>query len=198
MSFDIISHLDRLCLIWMSPSGRVLGHMERQSSESSESWSHIAKHWYCISVTGRGCSGGNFIHDSMLYGEIKSSNDWCVSEGVETLNWQSEYRFRSKASVTPPADESFRFYAKWSQFQACIWRRADQSSPLLLDQLEYGWMWGTLKKILTPVMLPTIVCHLQLTTSRRWSIVRVRTVDQPEARAYHMRYDVPSSAGAMA
>ena len=53
-SCDVFSVFDisPLSFIWMSHSGLVLGHKERQSSESSESWSHMAKHWYCISVTG--------------------------------------------------------------------------------------------------------------------------------------------------
>ena len=46
-----------------------------------------------------------------------------------------------------------------SQFQACVWRQAYESSPplLLLDPLEHGWMRGTVNKILAPVTLPTSV-----------------------------------------
>ena len=53
-SWDVFSVFDAspLSLIWMSHSCLVLGHKEMQSSESSEILSHIAKHLYCISVTG--------------------------------------------------------------------------------------------------------------------------------------------------
>ena len=73
------------------------------------------------------------------YGETKPTNDCCASEDVGRLNWQSEYCFRSKASVTPPTDESAKGKAI-PIFQACIWRHAEGSSPLLLDPLEHGWM----------------------------------------------------------
>ena len=38
------------------------------------------------------------------YGYTKSTNDCCASEGMDMLNWHSEYLFLSKASVTPPTD----------------------------------------------------------------------------------------------
>ena len=122
------------------------------------------------------------------YGETKSSNDWCPSDGVEGLNWQSEYWFRSKASVTPQQISPFLFNAtKRSQFHAYIWRHRDESSHPLLDLLEQGWMRGTVDNILTPVMLHKSSGHLQLTTSGRCSSFRVRTEDQFEAHSYHMR-----------
>ena len=35
------------------------------------------------------------------YGETKSTNDCCALEGVERLNWQNEYCFRSKYEFSP-------------------------------------------------------------------------------------------------
>ena len=76
-------------------------------------------------------------------GETKSSNELCASDGGERIKWQSEYCFRSKASVTTIRDESFRFNAtKRTQFQAYFWRHADESSRPLLDQFEHGGMRG--------------------------------------------------------
>ena len=84
-SCDVFSVFDisPLSLIWMSHSGLVLGHKKRQSGEISESWSHIAKHWYCISVTGWCSSGGNF--DSWQHGMEKPSP---VMNGVHRAVWK--------------------------------------------------------------------------------------------------------------
>ena len=76
----------------------------------------------------------------------------CTSEGVERLNWQSEYCFRSKASVTAPTDASFQLN--------CNVKRAYGDTHItlahpLLDPLELEWMRGTMNTILKPVMLPT-------------------------------------------
>ncbi len=71
----------------------------------------------------------------------------------------------------------------------------------LLDPLEQGWMRGTVNNILTPVMLPKSSVPLApdyISTMIKCSCDGVRTEDQPEAHAYHLRSLVPSSAGATA
>ena len=70
-----------------------------------------------------------------------------------------------------------------------------------LDPLEQGWMRGTVNNILTHVMLPKSSVPLApdyISTMIKCSCDGVRTEDQPDTHAYHMRCHVPSSAGAMA
>ena len=44
LQYHVTSSTTALSLIWISHSGLVLGHKERQSSDSSESWSYMAKY----------------------------------------------------------------------------------------------------------------------------------------------------------